>query len=127
MAIFAISLTWDSLGVQEVCVTETNQDGCVGNPVCEEVVVADDVWSVEEARETTSLLAYPNPVNDMLFVEVPETLIQKPYSVVNALGEQVLQGTFTIPNLALDTQNLPSGQYLLVTGQSKPLVFQVQR
>ena len=127
LAIFAISLTWDSLGVQEVCVTETNQDGCVGNPVCEEVVVADDVWSVEEARETTSLLAYPNPVNDMLFVEVPESLVQKPYSVVNALGEQVLQGTFTIPNLALDTQNLPSGQYLLVTGQSKPLVFQVQR
>lgn len=127
LSIFAISLLWDSLGVQEVCVTETNQDGCVGNPVCEEVFVNDDVWNVEETREAPSLSAYPNPVNDMLFVEVPESLLRKPYSVVNALGEQVLQGTFTMPNLALGTQNLPSGQYLMVTGQSKPLAFQVQR
>ena len=46
---FAISLMWTD-PVSGVCVTETNQDGCTGNPVCMEVFVEDDVWSVEVPR-----------------------------------------------------------------------------
>ena len=43
---FAISLQWDSLGMQQVCVTETNEDGCVGPEVCLDVWVEDDVAEV---------------------------------------------------------------------------------
>ena len=43
---FAISLQWDSLGMQQVCVTETNEDGCVGPEVCLDVWVEDDVAQV---------------------------------------------------------------------------------
>ena len=54
---FAISLMWTEPGFHEVCVTETNQDGCTGNPVCMEVFVEDDVWNVEGPTELDHLIA----------------------------------------------------------------------
>ena len=40
---FAISLIWVDLGLQEVCVFETNENGCVGDTVCMNVFVQDDI------------------------------------------------------------------------------------
>ena len=66
---FAISLMWTDPGFQEVCVTETNQDGCTGNPVCMEVFVEDDVWSVEGAPGLNHLIVQPNVASDLLVVQ----------------------------------------------------------
>ncbi|MDA0728992.1 MAG: T9SS type A sorting domain-containing protein [Bacteroidetes bacterium] len=125
--IFAISLLWDSLGTQEVCVTETNFEGCTGDPVCVEVLVEDDVWNVAEANSQPAIVAYPNPVASLLIIDVPEALLNEPYQVVNVLGQVVENGSFRDITHRLDIQSLTPGQYLLKTTHSASLVFHVQR
>jgi hypothetical protein len=127
LTIFAISLQWDSIGWQEVCVTETNQDGCIGLPVCEDVFVQDDVWSVEEPSNALSLLAYPNPTSGFLLIHTPTALIQEPFYVVNVQGDLVFQGTFRSETTKLDIQKWSVGQYLLISAKAKPFAFQVQQ
>ena len=118
-------MLWDTTGY--VCVRETNQDGCVGDSVCIDVTVLDDVWSVEDASKAPSLSAYPNPANDHLYIQVPENLFLEPFTVLNSLGELVHQGNFQGATLELNIQALRAGQYLLITAKSRPLAFQVQR
>ena len=125
-SIFAISVQWDSIGFQNICVTETNQDGCVGNPVCLEVFVEDDVWSVSESAARPSLRAFPNPATHQLSIQVPDDLLNANYIVVNGLGAQVDQGRFAGNLHLLDVQALPAGTYLIQSlGASLP--FQVRR
>ena len=45
LASFAISVLWDTTGF--VCVQETNLEGCVGDSVCLDVTVLDDVCEGE--------------------------------------------------------------------------------
>ena len=125
-SIFAISVQWDSIGFQNICVTETNQDGCVGNPVCLEVFVEDDVWSVNESAARPSLSAFPNPATHQLSIQVPDDLLNANYIVVNGLGAQVDQGRFVGNLHLLNVQALPAGTYLIQSlGASLP--FQVRR
>ena len=58
---FAISLQWDSLGMQQVCVTETNEDGCVGPEVCLDVWVEDDVAHVAMCLRPRRCWPTPTP------------------------------------------------------------------
>ena len=81
--IFAISLLWDSLGTHEVCVTETNQEGCSGDPVCVSVFVEDDVWNIFEASQEASLHVFPNPASGMLTIVVPSKDSQEEFVIYN--------------------------------------------
>lgn len=123
--IFAISLIWDSLGVQEVCVTETNLEGCTGDPVCVEVLVEDDVWSVDDASQTL-LQAFPVPTSEQLTLVCGPELVGAKYQVVNVLGAEVMKGRFESPTETLDVHSLPSGHYVVRPEQGLPLPFQIQ-
>ena len=91
LASFAVSVLWDTTGY--VCVQETNQEGCVGDSVCLEVTVLDDVWSVGEVALLPRLVAYPNPASDLM--TVPAELLGHSYTIFNALGAQVDEGKLT--------------------------------
>ena len=124
--IFAISLLWDSAGVQTVCVTETNLEGCTGEPVCMEVIVQDDVWNVDELSGST-ISAFPNPANESLTIELSESSLGAPFVVVNAFGASVKRGQINQSRQTIQTSDLAVGHYLLKVEGIPPLSFQVLR
>ncbi|MGB1056561.1 MAG: hypothetical protein ACPGYM_06490, partial [Flavobacteriales bacterium] len=116
---FAISLQWDSLGMHQVCVTETNEGGCVGPEVCLEVWVEDDVASVQQVPVAPALAAYPNPVQHTLTVQCEMCDAGDEVQVWNNLG--ALVRTFTWEDTRtqpLDVTPLSAGLHLLQVGAS---------
>ena len=116
---FAISLQWDSLGMHQVCVTETNEGGCVGTEVCLEVWVEDDVASVQQVPAAPALAAYPNPVQHTLTVQCEMCDAGDEVQVWNNLG--ALVRTFTWEDTRtqpLDVTPLSAGLHLLQVGAS---------
>ena len=111
---FAISLIWTEPGLHEVCVTETNQDGCTGNPVCMEVLVEDDVWSVEGSQGLNHLILQPSVASDLLVVQ---GLSSHPHSTLECwslTGQMVLSKLIQGQELVtLDVTGWASGQYLI--------------
>ena len=123
MASFAISVLWDTTGF--VCVQETNQEGCVGDSVCLDVTVLDDVWSVGEVALLQRLRAYPNPAVDIMTLSVPVEWVGQAYTIFNALGAQVDEGRFVGENHVIDVEALTAGQYLLKPQEALGVTIQV--
>ena len=125
LASFAISVLWDTTGF--VCVQETNQEGCVGDSVCLDVTVLDDVWSVGEVALLQRLRAYPNPAVDIMTLSVPVEWVGQAYTIFNALGAQVYEGRFVGENHVIDVEALTAGQYLLKPQEALGIPFQVAK
>ena len=125
LASFAISVLWDTTGF--VCVQETNQEGCVGDSVCLDVTVLDDVWSVGEVALLPRLRAYPNPAVDIITLSVPAEWVGQAYTIFNALGAQVDEGRFLGENHVIDVEALTAGQYLLKPQAALGIPFQVAK
>lgn len=125
LASFAISVLWDTTGF--VCVQETNQEGCVGDSVCLDVTVLDDVWSVGEVALLPRLRAYPNPAVDIMTLSVPGEWVGHTYTIFNALGAQVDEGRFVGENHMIDVEALTAGQYLLKPQAALGIPFQVAK
>ena len=111
---FAISLMWTEPGFHEVCVTETNQDGCTGNPVCMEVFVEDDVWSVGGPSELDHILVLPGVASDMVSVEGLSSHAQGTLECWSLTGQRVMVEPIQGQNrVTMDVSGWASGQYLL--------------
>ena len=106
--------------------TETNLEGCTGEPVCVEVLVEDDVWRVDDASQTL-LQAFPVPTSNQLTLVCGSELVGAKYQVVSVLGAEVMTGRFESPTETLDVQSLPSGHYVVRPERGQPLPFQIQR
>ena len=65
---------------------------------------------------------HPNPVNDYVTVELPETLIGEKLTVINTLG-QILR-TIPINNttVSINLNDLPKGVYYLITNNDSNAV-----
>jgi len=124
----AISLMWTEPGFHEVCVTETNQDGCTGNPVCMEVFVEDDVWSVEGPSDINHLIVQPSLVSDVLVVRGLSQLPVGTLECWSVTGQKVFSKPLRGQDLVtLDVSGWAAGQYLLrVQGAQGALRFSVQ-
>jgi hypothetical protein len=122
--IFAISLLWDSLGAQEVCVVETNQEGCSGVPVCLDVFVEDDVWNIRE-QATPSNRVFPNPSSEVVNVTLPRADVYARYRILGAQGKVLVQGIVTDPALTFVVADWPSGLYVMALDQGTQLRFNV--
>ena len=128
---FAISVIWQEPDTQQVCVVETNLDGCVGNPVCLDVYVQDDVWAVGEAdANKPSITAFPNPSSGLFALSMSggqEASVR--CELLDSRGKVVK--VWTAPSLGtsfLDCSDLPSGTYLLsLKNGSKPLTLAVEK
>ena len=104
---------WTHPGLHEVCVTETNQDGCTGNPVCMEVFVEDDVWSVGGPTELDHLDFLPSVASDMVTVGGLSSHANGTLECWSLAGQRMLvkpiQGQ---DRVTMDVSGWASGQYL---------------
>ena len=69
---------------------------------------------------TRTLTVYPNPTNNVLFVETRRatTLPEETYRIVNPLGQTVMEGQITTEKQQIDVRNLPKGVYFITVGDA---------
>ena len=80
--------------------------------------VTNDPWGVEETIGHTTMSVYPNPTNDVLFVETVCTpsLPETTYRITNLMGQTLQSGTLMGDHQPLDVSALHAGMYLITVG-----------
>lgn len=79
--------------------------------------------NVNEMKSTTSI--YPNPANDILFVETEHapSLPDQSYRITNLMGQTLLSGNITAENQQIDIEELPAGMYFITfAGETRKFV-----
>ena len=69
-------------------------------------------------NEATAFKVYPNPANNVLFVETVCTpsLPVETYRITNPIGQTVMEGQITSEKQQIDVRNLPKGVYFITVG-----------
>ena len=79
------------------------------NIYIDDINVSNSALSIEDILES-NLSVYPNPANDVLFIEGVES---GEFSLINIAGKEVLNGQLSNNKNMLEVNELPSGLYLL--------------
>ena len=83
--------------------------------------IYSEIHGVEEDGPSTGsgiLLVYPNPANDILFVETRSIASQpaQTYRITNLMGQTVLSGSINDEKQQIDIKELPVGMYFITVG-----------
>ena len=75
----------------------------------------------EEVEITNSISVYPNPVNEVLFINTPHDVVLLDYNISNILGKIVIRDKFISNSNKIDVSSLTTGMYFLslTTDQGK--------
>jgi len=100
-----------------------NRELYIGNGMFEEYFAGTYYWTdlVTAVSEVIlagpgKVLAYPNPVSDVLYVELPESNMEATIELYNVSGQRVL--STQINNNAVNLKRLPNGFYSYVIQQN---------
>jgi hypothetical protein len=85
----------------------TSNKGDVGSPGN----ASADI-SVTE-NQLNNVAVYPNPAQDVLFIELSGDIDNTQLEIYNLTGQQLLNGEFKSNNYQLEVSNLPQGMYLM--------------
>ena len=86
--------------------------------------IYSEIHGVEEDGPSTgsgtegTLTVYPNPTNDVLFVETVCTpsLLNQTYRITNVLGQTILSGSINTETQQIDIKKLPIGMFFITVG-----------
>ena len=80
--------------------------------------VYSEIHSVD-ANKTEGFVVYPNPTNDVLFVETQciASLPDPTYRITDLMGQTVLSGCINAETQQIDIKKLPSGMYFITVGE----------
>ncbi len=82
------------------------------NIVVKKLVVTG--WDEAEQR----FAVFPNPANGNMHIKILHSMNNLTYSIANALGSEVLQGTLPFTGVAhIETGNLPAGVYVVTVAE----------
>ncbi len=109
---------WNAGPTGEIFVYETDANGCVGSDSLEVTIL---FVGVEETNEN-SILVFPNPVRDVLTIQLPEAFAQPNISVVDIQGRTVISQPSTSRTVRLDLSSLASGNYILFLKQGETML-----
>lgn len=121
-----IEVIWSETGSGEVCVTETNSEGCIGEQVCAAVAILPT--NVEDIHGDHFTI-YPNPASTSITISTEATLLNSLYRVSDVQGKLVMEGALRNTTTVLNTVQLSNGQYTLTIIAdevviTKPLIIQ---
>ena len=84
-------------------------DGMMGS-----FIVIDTALTGIAENETLNFTIYPNPVNEMIFIQLENKSISAQVCIFNMLGESILSiQSYGNANIALNISDIPTGIYLL--------------
>ena len=74
----------------------------------------------EQSTDNAAFAVYPNPANNVLFVETVCTpsLPAETYRITNLMGQTVLSGNITAENQQINIEKLPAGMYFIILGNA---------
>jgi len=98
--------TYTQDGLYEVCLTVSNVNG--EHTLCRPVLIG--TVATDEPGQGLAVRVFPNPVQDRVILEWGGETAQ--FSLSDALGRLVLQGTLRKGNNAFDLGRLPAGLYV---------------
>ena len=67
-------------------------------------------------------MVYPNPVKDLLNIELPESFASPKISVIDIQGRTVMSVLSSSRSMSLDLSNLSSGNYILLLEQDETMI-----
>lgn len=85
----SIQVLWDEVENGQVCVTETDVNGCVGVQLCLDVMLTLVSTSEIEALNTFHIFPNPTTTNLLVDLELKRAVDQMTFSVYNTLGQQM--------------------------------------
>jgi uncharacterized repeat protein (TIGR03803 family) len=88
---------------------EVNQNSCVDTSRCYNVTIT----SVYENELGQKVKIYPNPAQNFLYIDVQDNSIGLSFSVINMLGQIVIQDNLDDSNKQVDVSTLNSGVYFI--------------
>ena len=85
-----------------------------------DVTEAMSTQHINEDNETASISVYPNPANNVLFVETVHapSLPDQTYRITNIMGQTLLQGSINAEIQQINIASLPAGLYFLSVGNT---------
>ena len=88
----------------------------IGDDDCD--AIYSELHGIEEQYSGNGYTVYPNPANNVLFVEMPgrASLQDQTYRITNLIGQTILSGRFTSENQQIDISTLPEGMYFITIG-----------
>ncbi len=82
--------------------------------------------SVQENQLTNIVLSiYPNPTNDIIHINTSTSLTNESYSIVNTLGQTILNGKIENESSTIDVQTLQAGIYFLQLGNKQTQSYKI--
>lgn len=106
-----ITVLWGGAGTGAVSFTLTNADGCVFGPFTEEVVINVVIGVSERGQEKPR--AYPNPVSDVLMLDLVDHPAGRPCQVIDATGRVVETIVPSATPYAYSVSHLAGGVYFI--------------
>ena len=78
------------------------------------ILISDSVLGLENELETLNeIITYPNPVNDVLFINAPYDVTLLDYKISNILGKIIIRDKFISNSNKIDVSSLTTGMYFL--------------
>ena len=94
---------------------------CTDTTDSAELTVIDNV-GIDE-NDLLGIRVYPNPAKQYITIDVPSSLIEADYTVVDQVGKVVLAGTFETLRTTLATDGLSAGVYVIRLGDAASRSF----
>ena len=98
---------------------------------CEErsIVISRYQWTrlLTEIQNTdfySTPKIYPNPANDILFIQSPSTILGLIYTIYDQFGREVLHGKLINAYTSVDLKHLPAGSYYVKIGEKSQHLIQ---
>ena len=107
------------MGIGELCVVETNAEGCVGEQICIDVAVIPTNIGEEEQ---VNISIFPNPASTSFTISADDRFINTTYRLFDSQGKLVLQGTISANTTLVQTNDFSSGNYTLSISNGKQIV-----
>ena len=92
------------------------------NCFCEEAWIFKlnmNTVGIHEKQLTNTFSIYPNPANDIIHINTSASLTNESYSIVNTLGQTILNGKLENEHSTIDIKTLESGIYFLQLGKEQ--------
>jgi Secretion system C-terminal sorting domain len=80
---------------------------------------------ITENQPSNTFSIYPNPANDIIHINASASVTNESYSIVNTLGQTVLNGKLENERSTIDVQTLQAGIYFLQIGDKQTQSYKI--
>ncbi|HHH52346.1 MAG TPA: T9SS type A sorting domain-containing protein [Bacteroidetes bacterium] len=105
-----VEIEWSGNDKGKICVFETNKYNCSSENYCVNVDIITATYEIENQ----SVIIYPNPVSDHLFIYSKDKLQLSRITIVNYFGEKIMSKKLILKHKnSINITDIPSGVYMI--------------